>query len=373
MAEFIVNPRRTPRAPARCRAAVVSAAGPFDAETEDIGARGCQVVSPRHLDAGDAVELVIACDKVADPLKAHGKVCWVSEQPPWRVGIAFDEPFVPSAERWFEKLVASQPRLGSWRRVPERIPVEAMVYLGPPPRFLVDFTAEEASLLRFIASGARIDELQARLRDRWPAAQRALFSLLARQAVTLSRGQSAHPDAWKRILTEVEASLAIESLGSGPPLTPPPSQQSRPHEPEPTPMPMEPLSAPLPPPAPPFSNPAASPWGAPPRDPNPSLDLGDSGPALDVAPPRGAARAHPGASWSAPRRPGHAPDPPQSREERAAEAQALYDRAKAEMAAGSVNGAIALLRKALSLSPGNAEISAALGKLAFKDRLPGSR
>lgn len=367
MAEFIVNPRRVPRAPARCRAAVASSAGAFDAETEDIGARGCQVVSPRHLDAGDAIELVIACDKLPDPLKARGKVCWVSEQPPWRVGVAFDEPFVPSAERWFEKLVAAQPRLGSWRRVPEKIPVEAMVYLGPPPRFLVDFTAEEASLLRFIASGARIDELQARLRDRWPAAQRALFSLLARQAVTLSRGQSAHPDAWKRILTEVEASLAIESLGSGPSL----SAQQRASDLEPTPG-MEPLAMPLPPPAVPSSNPAASPWGTPARDPHPSLDLGDSGPAVDVA-PRGAARAQPGVSWGDARPPPRPTASPVSQEQRAAEAQALFERARAEMAAGSVHGAIALLRKALALSPGNPEVAAALGKLAFKDRMPGSR
>jgi PilZ domain-containing protein len=367
MAEFIVNPRRTARAPARCRAAVVSSAGSFDAETEDIGSRGCQVVTPRHLKPGDAIELVIACEKVADPLKARGKVSWVSEQPPWRVGVAFDEPFVPSAERWFEKLVASQPRLGSYRRVPERIPVEAMVYLGPPPRFLVDFSAEEASLLRFIASGARIDELQARLRDRWPAAQRALFSLLARQAVTLSRGQSAHPDAWKRILTEVEASIAIESLGSGPPLTPPPERE-HPHDPEPTPMPMEPLSAPLPPPPPSFANPAASPWGAPARHPRPALELGDRGPAPDVA-PRGAGRAQPGAAWADPR----SAEPPRSREDRAAEAHALYGRAIQEMEGGSVHGAIALLRKALTLAPGDPDIAAALGRLAFKDRLPGSR
>ncbi|HEY6005230.1 MAG TPA: PilZ domain-containing protein, partial [Anaeromyxobacter sp.] len=262
MAEFIVNPRRAPRASARCHAAVVSPAGTFDAETEDIGPRGCQVVSPAHVRTGDALEIAVTSDKVPEPLKARGKATWVSEQPPWRVGIAFDDAYVPSAERWFEKLVTATPSIGPFRRVPEKIAVEAMVYLGPPPRFLVDFSAEEAALLRAIASGARLDELMARLRHTWPAMQRALFSLLARQAVTLSRGHAAHPDAWKRILTEVEASLAVESLGAVPP-TPLRAGAA----PETTPMPMWPLAAPLPPPSQGAVNPAASPWGTPARDP----------------------------------------------------------------------------------------------------------
>jgi hypothetical protein len=38
------------------------------------------------------------------------------------------------------------------------------------------------------------------------------------------------------------------------------------------------------------------------------------------------------------------------------------------VAAGEINGAIALLRRALVLAPGDAEIAAMLGKLAFKDR-----
>jgi PilZ domain len=377
MGEFLVNPRRAHRAPARCRAAVVSPTGTFEAETEDISALGCQVVSPRSVSPGDALELHIACDKVAETLRVAGKVCWVSDRSPHRVGVAFDEAFIPSAERWFEKLVAAMPGMGSFRRVPERIPIEAMVYLGPPPRFVVDFTADEASLLRGIASGARIDELQARLRGRWPEMQRALFSLLARQAVTLSRGHAAHPDAWKRILTDVEASLAVESLGT----TPLPFKTVRAMaEPEPddTSFPLRPLAAPLPPPRGQFAtNPAASPWGASPqaRDPSQPLDLGEPGPPLEVAPkspPRGAARAQPSKGWGGPSAPAAAgARGPAPAGERLPEAQALYDRALAEMGNGSVNGAMALLRKALTIAPGDPEISEALGKLAYKDRLRG--
>lgn len=380
MAEFIVNPRRAPRVPARCHAAVVTPSEAFDAETEDFSARGCQVVSPSLVNEGDRIELVLTSEQVPMPLKVAGNVAWVSEQPPWRIGVAFEDAYVPSAERWFEKLVAATPGLGSFGRVPDRIPLDAMVFLGPPPRFLLDFTAEEASLLRAIASGVRLDELQARLRDRWAGAQHALFSLLARQAVTLSRGQSAHPEAWKKVLTEVEASLAVESLGTAS-ATPPAPAPAR-ERPLPTPMPFRPLGSPLPPPPrPPFAstNPAASPWGTPARDPHPSLDLGDPGPALEVAaptPPRGAGRAQPGAGWAAPR-----PQEPgsagagwrQPAHERGPRAQALYEQALAEIDGGNVNGAIVLLRSALAEAPGDAEIAATLGKVAFSGRSPTSR
>jgi hypothetical protein len=383
MAEFITNPRRVPRAPARCRAAVASAAGSFEAETEDIGARGCQVVSPRGVKRGETVRITIANDKVLERLRVSGKVAWVSAQFPWRVGIAFDEEALPECARWFDQLVAAHPGMGALRKVPARIALDAMVYLGAPPRFLVDFTADEAVVLRAIASGARVDDLMARLRHRWPAMQCALFSLLARSAVTLSRGQAVHPDSWKRILDELEAALAVESLDSGAPAL------AAPPEPPPAPAATSALAASPPPgwPAPPpaaragtllgGSAPDASPWGTPPTDPGPYLDLEDAGPPLEVAappPPRGAARVTDGgAPWGAAH--AHQPDfrgagvgwraAPRAR---SAEAQAVLDRARDEFRAGNLNGAIALLRRALALAPGDPEIAEVLGKFAFQDR-----
>src|SRR5512145_3147773 len=109
MAEFILNPRRAPRAPARCRATVLTPAGAFDAETEDIGARGCQVVSPKLVKKGDPVRIAVSADRVASELRMEGKVAWVSARPPWRVGIAFDDAKVHAGEVWFEKLVAASP------------------------------------------------------------------------------------------------------------------------------------------------------------------------------------------------------------------------------------------------------------------------
>src|SRR5512138_780679 len=143
MAQFIENPRRAPRAPVRCHTAVVFQGGSFECETEDIGSRGCQLVSPRFMRKGDAVQLTVSSEKVADPLRAAGHVAWVSAQAPFRIGIAFDEPSVRDGTRWFEKVVAAYPGLAGFHRVPDRIAGDAMVYLGPPPRFLLDFSADE--------------------------------------------------------------------------------------------------------------------------------------------------------------------------------------------------------------------------------------
>lgn len=385
MAEFIVNPRRAPRAPARCRAAVVSTQGWFEAETEDIGSMGCQLVSPKLVRKGDILQLHVTNPKVQEPLKVSGRAAWVSAQSPWRVGVAFDEGSQKDASRWFEVLVAAYPGLGGYRRVPDRIRADSTVYLGPPPRFLLDFTGEEAMLLRAIASGARIDELMARLRDRWPAAQRALFSLIARQAVTFQRGHAVHPDSWKKILSEVEASLAVEEMGKEVPAlisAPPPPPPMDAFRPPPRAAAQE-LPAATPVPGGRAALRRAETWPAPPHDPSPVLDL----PAEDAPPLEVAARGAAATGWA----PGHgthgaltpppgAPAPDfagagggwRKQRARSPEAQAVFDRALEELRSGSVNGAIALLRRALQLAPGDPEIAQALGKLAFKDR-PGSQ
>jgi hypothetical protein len=383
MAQYISNPRRAPRAPARCQVAVISAATSFDAETEDIGSYGCQIVSPTRLARGERVDLAVTNDQLPDALRIPGAIAWVSPRPPWRLGVAFDEALHAVSDRWFEKLIAAHPGLGALRRAPDRIAIEAMVYLGPPPRFLHDFTPEEATLLRAIGSGARVDELRTRLRREWPAMERALFSLLARQAVTLARGQAAHPTAWQKILAEVEAALAVESLSGALPAAPRPAAApaqvatsgplTRPEQGRaPAPAPSGRTATPLP---------VVSPWTAGPRNPPPVLALdADAGPALEMEGSAAARRRVDGvAGWGTP-----VPLPKPDHEgagsgwrgparRRSAEAQSAFDRARVELAQGSVNGALSLLRRALALAPGDAEIADVLGKLAFKDRTPGAR
>lgn len=352
---YIENSRRAPRTPARCRAKIICPAGVFEAETEDIGSQGCQIVSPRAMRRGEPMKITLAHERLSDVLQVAARVAWASSSAPWRVGVAFEDHEFERCERWFDRLVASFPGLTILRRIPDRIPVDTMVYLGPPPRFLVDFDRHEAAILRAIGSGTSVGELMAQLKDEWPAKQRALFSLLAHQHLTLSRGASVHPDSWKRILADLESSLAVEGLRQAPP----------------------PLAAPVyrPPSA---RMPAASPFG-----PRPLPHAGPpplptaAGPALTPAPEaRGTARGiDAGNGWAAGGSPRHTPPPDFMGAGvgwrgisggRTPEAQACFDRAREEIRAGRVGGALALLRKALAMSPGDAEIAGELGKLAFK-------
>lgn len=397
MAQFIENPRRAPRAPIRCRAVVVSHTGSFECETEDISSRGCQLVSTKFMRKGDVIQLTVTNDKVPEPLHVAGHVAWVSAQAPFRVGIAFDEPSVREGTRWFERVLAAYPGLAGFHRVPDRIPTDATVYLGPPPRFLLDFSPDEASLLRAIGSGTRIDELQARLRDRWPAAQLALFSLLARQAVTLVRGHAFQPDAWKKVLAEVEAALAVESLGkfelaapvASPTPPPRPAAASAPARraegPSATPVPVPQRKSPGQAPAP-AATPAVPPWETRTvQNPSRMLDLpDDDGPPLEIdtraplTPARTAEAGHDPGTPGEPAARGPKRDFKgagvgwRTARARSAEAQGVFDHALAEIHAGNTSAALALLRKALQLAPGDPEIAGALGKLAFKDRGPGT-
>ena len=409
MAEFIQNPRRAPRAPARCLASVVSAQGSFEATTEDVGGHGCQLVSPRLVRRGEPVQLVVAHETVKQPLRVAGRVAWASERAPWRLGIAYDDSAHPQTEAWFEELLAGVPGLSVFKRIPDRIPLDATVYLAAPPRFVVDLTPDEVAVLRALGSGISVAELRSLLRDRWQTALRALFSLLAHQHVTLSRGSSVHPDAWRRILSEAESSLAVDSLRNAPIPELAPSLSTLPASPaaprghapawsptapEGQPLQAQPWSptgsvAPVPYPTAPAFRPAGAttPPGAnpgPPSAPEPGAEEPAAWlvPAAEMMPPswpapsassapspaRGLTRGlDEGVAWGAPPPPltgGAAVTPPA----RSAEAQGCYERALAELEAGRIMGATALLRRALALSPGDAEIQGALTRVAERKR-----
>ncbi|HSN91758.1 MAG TPA: PilZ domain-containing protein [Anaeromyxobacteraceae bacterium] len=223
--EYIQNPRRSARAPARCRAKLGFSDGArLEADTEDVSAHGCQVVTPRALPVDAAISVELSCPSLPEPLAVQGRVAWCTLSSPFRVGIAFEKGGQRSAGRWFEALLAADPSLAPRRGVPDRIRSDATLYLGPPPRHVIDFTAEEVEILRHVAAGATAGSLRTSFRDRWPSAQYALFSLLTRHAVTLDRGAAAHAEAWRPILQQAEASLALESLGSSPSPSPPPGR-----------------------------------------------------------------------------------------------------------------------------------------------------
>lgn len=221
MHDFIENPRREPRALARCRAAVVSAAGRFEAETEDVGAAGCRLSSPRFVHRGEPIQLQLSHDHLSDGLGVAASVAWTTEVSPWRLGIAFDPAARRATRRWFNQLLASVPGLAALRRVPARIPTSSMVYLRAPPRLVVDLSADELDLVRAIGIGVTAAALRQEFDSRWPAMQCALFSLLAHQHVTLQRGASVHPAAWSGVLRAAAPARSVPAAQAAPDFHPP--------------------------------------------------------------------------------------------------------------------------------------------------------
>ena len=207
------------------------------------------------------------------------------------------------------------PGLLPRRDVPDKIAGNANLYLGAPPRHVLDFTSEEIEVLRIVASGATAGSLRGAFRDRWPTAQYALFSLFTRRSLTLDRGAAAHPDTWRPILDRAEAALALESLGSGPAIAP-----------------------------------------APP----PVADAGVSRPTAIVPPPP------PSVSRPAPDRP---PPPRLSKAPRRTPgAQSLYERGMRDLEAGKLAPARSALEQALQLAPGDTEIARALARTVTRLR-----
>jgi PilZ domain-containing protein len=350
MQEYLENPRRAPRALARCPTVVLTAGGRFAAETADVGPRGCQIVSPRPVRRGEAVHVEISDERVPEKLRLNAHVAWTSRSAPWRLGLAF-APVGEHAARWFDGLLSAHPRLGGYRLLPERIPMDAVVHLGAPPREIIDLGREQLDLLRAVASGARIDELRARLRQGWPGAQRALFSLLAARHVTLDRRAAVEPSQWARILDEEGRRLAARPLAApaaAPAPSPPGALAAAGRAPLPpardarSPLPAGPAPAPAPPRAAPISRAEAR-----------GIDEGLRSPLGGGRVPKpdfvGA-----GVGWRS---------PPKAR---SPQADQHFRLALSELEAGRHASALVLLRRAMALAPGDPEIAQRLGDAAFR-------
>jgi hypothetical protein len=360
VSEYIVNPRRAPRAPSRCSTLVHAPDADWKSETEDFSPLGCQLVAPVAMARGLPLTLVFASPRVKGSLQVEGKVAWGSSQPPWRVGISFGEASRAQSERWFAALLAAHPGLAGLRRVPDRLPVDAMLFLGAPPTFLVDFTPDEVEVLRHVASGTSIAALRSRLEAVWAASQRAIFSLLARSVLTVSRSSSVHTSAWSQVMEELKVDFVVEAARptrSSPFLeavAPAPAKGYARFD-GPIDLDIDPrLTSPLEPP--PLPAPAArAPTGR--------------APAASAMAPRSIAPAAP--RPAAPVAPSTPPSPGSSRAgtgwrgtaaARSPQAQECLDNGRMELAAGNSHSALAHLRRALQLSPGDSEIAGEIGR-----------
>lgn len=291
--------------PVRCRAQLITGSGSHDVETEDIGPLGCQIVAPLFVHRGEPVRVLIFYARIHYTLTAAGRIAWASPQPPFRLGIAFDERSLLPARRFYEKVLEEDPSLTGQERVPQRLALDAFVFLGSPPRLVVDFSLDETAILRTIGSGVKVGDLKVKSGTRWAQGERALYSLMAQNYVTVNRGQSVHPEAWKTILGKVEAMFLMP-------------------------------------------NRAANRTNA--ADPKPaSSDSAGAAPGSSKAAASSVAAPPPGANTTA----------------RSPEAQACFERGLKEQAAGQLNTARALLRRASQLAPGDVEIQKALSQITF--------
>ncbi len=345
MGDFIQNPRRFPRVNARYRVVVTHGGAGWSAETFDVSATGCQIVTPRAIPVGEVARLVIESPQVSQPLAVFGSVAWVAGQGRVRAGIAYAAR-QPDGDptSWFKRLVAAQPGIeGTLRRVPERLPVDTRLFLRPPPQFIFDFGQDEVALLRLLGDGMTIATILQR--GPFPAAQAAkiIFALLEQRIITLSLGEAAPAWRWKAALADFETRPADRVPPPPPaPLQPPPPLRVAP----------PPVAVPSPPPR-------AAPTTAAQPPPSPAPQASPA----SQAPPQAAATTPAPTPTPEPRPAARAPVAG-----RPADAQECFDLAVSAVSMGEISTAIGLLRRALQLSPRDPEISALLGQLAFRDR-----
>jgi hypothetical protein len=217
----VLNPRRAPRIPHRCVVEIRDRFATWKAETEDLGPLGCQLVSPRLASPGRELQLQIRCDAIGRTIKATGTVVWLRAQEPSRLGIQFHPSRTEAG--WFDVLMRTDPVAASTvQRIPERLSRAASLYLGDPPRWLGDFSAEEVAVLRRVGTGITVDGLSNQLGSAFERVRGAMFSLVTRRFLVLTPTEAVAPERWAAVLAGAEKALAAEGIAIPAPTTPGP-------------------------------------------------------------------------------------------------------------------------------------------------------
>lgn len=321
----------------------------FRAETADVGPKGCLVVSPRPLDPGAWVRLMLEADPLPEKLRVTGRVAWAVQPARVRAGVAFAEMQVERNQdpfAWFERLMQASPGLAPrMRYLPDRLPYDTPLYLLPPPRFIVDFTAAELRLVAGMRNGTTVQQLLYRMERERKNEGRLIFALLARRVLSLNPRDACDPAAWRPVLQQAGIASGLE----------------RDDEPEEVVRLADLEVQPDPGVAPPGPQREILPAWLSQTNPGWSERPGSR---VNVPPPASARASPPAADGPAEPAPPLVPDAPN----RSPQAQQQYEHALARAAGGDLDGALRLMRQALALSPGDAEIAQALRQLAFRDR-----
>jgi hypothetical protein len=197
--EFLVNPRRAPRAPIRCDARVAMPGGGFwGSPTHDLGYAGCQLVAASPLAPGADLEIELAVERVARPVTVKGRVAWVSRHAPWHVGVVFRPESAEAARAFLGAILAAYPGLEAYAHSPERIPADAELAPGPPPRLDPEIGRGEAAVLAALGPGLRAGALRDRLGPRYADLAGPLFALIGRQHVVMGPPDERAAAAWAR-------------------------------------------------------------------------------------------------------------------------------------------------------------------------------
>jgi hypothetical protein len=195
----------------RCRVDVRDRFSSWTASTEDLGPLGCQLVTPRLAAPGRELKLRIYCDAIGQTIEATGKVIWSRAESPSRLGIQFQA--ARSSAAWFDVLVRADPgAVSASHRLPDRLPRETVLRLGPPPSFMSDFSAEEVAVLRRVGAGVTIDSLASQLGSAYDRVRGSIFSLLARRLLVLDAAEAVAPALWVGPLATAERALAAAGV-----------------------------------------------------------------------------------------------------------------------------------------------------------------
>ncbi len=114
-----------------CRVEAQSHAGVWSGVTEDLGPRGCRVVTAHRPRLGELAAVTLSTDLFDEPLEIAARVAWAAHD---RVGLVFATPSAgggaSSPRAWLERLAAESRR----HAVPGNPPVNAVSASAPRGR-----------------------------------------------------------------------------------------------------------------------------------------------------------------------------------------------------------------------------------------------
>lgn len=168
--------RLFPRLVARCRVRIRDRVGVWEGETEDVGPRGCRIVTPRPQTVGALVGLTLASERVAQALEVTGQIVWTRLERSPRAGVSFaggsSAPGALGPAAWFEALAAAEREARS------------AALLGEPPEIVVEIEEPVA------VPASLVERISRRARELLAAGERAAAEVILRRALALAPGDA---------------------------------------------------------------------------------------------------------------------------------------------------------------------------------------